>query len=116
MSAPQQEGQARAQTTTAEAGQANLLDQIVGATKQTERSRAEELIKTLTEEALKGTVTWSRNVSQTLKQGMAAIDRALSKQLGAILHHPDFQKLEGTWRGMHHLVMNTETSANLKIK
>jgi type VI secretion system protein ImpC len=114
MSAAEQ-AQAKAQATTT-TEQVSLLDQIVGATKQTERSRAEELIRTLTEEALKGTVTWSRNITQTLKQGMAAIDQALSKQLGAILHHPDFQKLEGTWRGMHYLVQNTETSANLKIK
>src|SRR4051794_13980309 len=47
---------------------------------------------------------------------MEAIDAAMSKQLAAIMHHPDFQKLEGTWRGLHYLVYNTETSANLKIK
>ena len=32
------------------------------------------------------------------------------------MHHPDFQKLEGTWRGLNYLVMNSETSAKLKIK
>ena len=32
------------------------------------------------------------------------------------MHHPEFQKLEGTWRGLHYLVMNSETSAGLKIK
>ena len=35
----------------------SLLEQAIGATKQTERSQAEELLRTLTEEALKGTVT-----------------------------------------------------------
>src|SRR6516225_4214429 len=101
----------------AAAGQeASLLEQAIGATKQTERPRAEELIRALTEEALKGTVTWNRNLTQTITEGMAAIDRALSKQLAAILHNPDFQKLEGSWRGLHHLVMNSETSASLKIK
>jgi type VI secretion system protein ImpC len=115
MSAPQQEKAAAAATTTA-AAEVSLLDQVIGATKQTERSRAEELIRSLTEEALKGTVTYSRNVTQTLKEGMKAIDRALSKQLAAVLHHPELQKLEGSWRGLHHLVMNSETSAKLKIK
>ena len=33
----------------------------------------------------------------------------MSKQLAAIMHHPEFQKLEGSWRGLHYLVMNTET-------
>lgn len=113
MSAEQQASGQAGQTEVKEGG---LLDQVLSATKQTERSRAEDLIRTLTEEALKGTVTWSRNVVQTIRQGMAAIDRAMSKQLAAIQHHPDFQKLEGSWRGLHHLVMNSETSANLKIK
>src|SRR6185436_14213174 len=45
-----------------------------------------------------------------------SIDEAISKQLAAIMHHADFQKLEGSWRGLHHLVMNSETSATLKIK
>ena len=40
----------------------------------------------------------------------------LGASSAAILHHPDFQKLEGTWRGLHYLVMNSETSAKLKIK
>jgi type VI secretion system protein ImpC len=101
-------------TTTAEAG--SLLDQILSTTRATERSRAQELVAALTDEALKGTVTWSRNVTQTLKQGIAAIDKAMSTQLAAVMHHADFQKLEGSWRGLHFLVMNSETSSTLKIK
>ncbi len=114
MAEQQAAGGAPAATTQAQEG--SILDQVISATKQTERSRAEDLIRTLTEEALKGTVTWSRNVVQTIRQGIAAIDAAMSKQLAAVLHNPDFQKLEGSWRGLHHLVMNSETSARLKIK
>src|SRR5437868_5666036 len=113
MAAEQQKAQA---TTTTTAEGVSLLDQILSTTKQTERSRAEELLKALTDEALKGTVTWSRNVTQTIKAGIAAIDKVMSKQLAAIMHHPDFQKLEGSWRGLHYLVQNSETSAQLKIK
>jgi type VI secretion system protein ImpC len=115
MSAPNQAARAAAHATATEAG-GSLLDQVLSATKQTERSRAEDLIRTLTEEALKGTVTYSKNVSQTLKSAMKALDAALSTQLAAVMHHPSFQQLEGTWRGMHYLVMNTETSAQLKIR
>src|SRR5690242_7252214 len=113
MSSQSQAAQAAAATETKEV---SILEQAINATPQTERSRAEDLIRTLTEEALKGTVTWNRNLTQTLKQGMEAIDKAMSKQLAAILHNPDFQKLEGSWRGLHHLVMNSETSAKLKLK
>src|SRR5205809_7190751 len=115
MTTPQQQ-QAGAPTTTTVEQEGSLLDQIIAATPQTEKSRAQELVAALTDEALKGTVTYSRNMTQTLKQGIAALDAALSKQLAAVMHHPDFQKLEGTWRGLHHLVMNTETGATLKIK
>ena len=116
MSAPESAPAAGAAAAAATSAEPSLLDQIVSATKQTERSRTEDLIKTLAEEALKGTVTYSKNVNKTLQGAMAAIDEAMSKQLAAIMRHADFQKLEGTWRGLHYLVMNTETSAQLKLK
>lgn len=108
----QDETRSEAQAAT----QASLLDAAISATKQTERSRAEDLIRTLTEEALKGTVTFNKDVTRTLRAGIDAIDAAVSKQLAAVMHHPKFQKLEGTWRGLSYLVMNSETSAMLKIK
>jgi type VI secretion system protein ImpC len=94
----------------------SLLDQAIGATKQTEPERATELLKALTEEALKGTVSYSKNLSQTFNKAIALIDQQISKQLNAIMHHEKFQKLEGTWRGLHYLVMNSETSSSLKIR
>jgi type VI secretion system protein ImpC len=47
---------------------------------------------------------------------LAGFDRVLSRQADWILHHPDFQRLEGTWRGLHHLVNRTESSERLKIQ
>ncbi|NKC34103.1 type VI secretion system contractile sheath large subunit [Falsiroseomonas selenitidurans] len=104
-----------ATTTTEEAG-LGLLDQVIGATKQTERDRAQELIKALTEEALKGTVTFSRNLTQTFDRAIAAIDAKVSEQLNQVMHHPRFTKLEGSWRGLNYLVMNSETGTSLKIR
>jgi type VI secretion system protein ImpC len=94
----------------------SLLEQAIGATKQTSKDRTEELLKNLTAEAMKGTVQWDRNLSLTINSAIAAIDEALSGQLSAIMQHPKFQKLEGSWRGLSHLVMNTETSTQLKIR
>lgn len=105
----------RSEAETLEGG-LSLLDQAISATKQTEPSRVEELLRTLTQEALNGTVTYSRNLTLTINEAVKALDAKLSKQLAAIMHHPDFLKLEGSWRGLHHMVMNTETSANLKIR
>lgn len=94
----------------------SLLDQAIGATKQTDSSRAEELIRSLTEEALKGTVKWNKNITVTFNEAIDVIDTVISKQLAAIMHHEDLQKLEGSWRGLHHTVSNSETNATLKIR
>src|SRR5215813_8344690 len=94
----------------------SLLDQAISYTKQTEPDRAKELLKTLTEEALKGTVTYSKNLTVTFNKAIQLVDEKLSKQLNAIMHHASFTKLEGSWRGLHYLVMNSETSSQLRIK
>lgn len=94
----------------------NLLDQVVAATKQTEPDRAQELVKTLVEQAMTGTVTFDRNLSRTIGRAIAAIDTKLSQQLNAIMHDPKFLQLEGSWRGLNHLVMNSETSTGLKLR
>ena len=92
------------------------LDDIIKATKQTERSRTEDLMKTLVDQALAGIVSFDKNITKTINATIKALDEQLSTQLNAIMHHPDFQKLEGTWRGLNYLVMNSETSAMLKLK
>ena len=114
MSAAERQTQ-QAQATEA-AAEGSLLESAIAATKQTERDRAQELLKTLAEEAMRGTVTWNKDVTRTIKAGIAAIDKVVSKQLSAVMHTPAFQQLEGTWRGMHYLVMNSETSTQLKLK
>src|SRR5271166_2974112 len=116
MSTGEQAQAAAPAAAAAEAQEVSLLDQVLSATKQTERSRAEDLMKTLVDQALSGVVSFDKNVTKTINATIKAIDEKLSTQLSAILHHPDFQKLEGTWRGLNYLVMNSETSANLKLK
>ena len=93
-----------------------LLDSILANTKQTEPDRAQDLVKTLVEQALSGTVTFDKNLTRTFDRAIAAIDRKMSTQLNAIMHDPKFLKLEGTWRGLHYLVQNSETGTALKIR
>ena len=101
-------------TTTTEG--LGLLDQVVSATKQTEPDRAQDLVKNLVEQALAGTVTFDKNLTRTFDRAIAAIDSKLSEQLNAIMHDPKFLKLEGSWRGLHYLVQNTETGTGLKLR
>src|SRR6516165_7945651 len=108
--------QAQAASAAAAQVQEISLDDIISATKQTERSRAQELLGTLVDQALAGVVKYDKNVTKTINAAIKSLDEKMSAQLAAVMHHPDFQKLEGSWRGLNHLVMNSETSAQLKIK
>jgi type VI secretion system protein ImpC len=101
-------------TTTAES--VSFLDQVVAATKQTPADQTQDLVKNLVEQALSGTVTFDRNLTRTFDRAIAAIDRKLSDQLNAIMHHPKFSALEGSWRGLHYLVMNSETGTSMKLR
>src|SRR5258708_9341838 len=80
-----------------------LLDQIITNTKQTEPDRAQDLVKTLVEQALAGTVTFDRNLTRTFDKAVAAIDAHMPAQRHAIMHDPQVLKLEGGRRGVHYL-------------
>ncbi|MFM8413155.1 MAG: type VI secretion system contractile sheath large subunit [Planctomycetota bacterium] len=115
MSAQKKAAEVAASTTTEAGG--SLLDQITSMMpRAVEKPRRDELIRALVEQSLQGTVQFDRNVTKTINRAMAAIDAAMSKQLAVIMHHEKFQKLEGSWRGLHHLVMNSETGAQLKLR
>ena len=112
----EQQADAGGQAAEATVEELSLLDQAVAATKKTEPDQAKDLIKNLVENALDGTVTYDRNMTKTVTKAIAQLDAALSAQLAAIMHAPEFKKLEGSWRGLKYMVMNTETSRSLKIK
>src|SRR5262249_13363098 len=95
---------------------ASLLDAAIGATKQTDANEAQDLLKALTEQATAGTAKCNKNLNQTIRRAIALIDGKISSQLAEVMHHEKFLKLEGSWRGIHHLVMNSETGTNLKIR
>lgn len=80
------------------------------------KSAIEGAVRTLAEQALAGVATVSDDAVKTIEAIIAEIDKKLSEQVNAILHHPDFQALEGSWRGLHHLVSKTETDEKLKIR
>jgi type VI secretion system protein ImpC len=73
-------------------------------------------VKTLAEQALSATALISKDSVKSIEAIIAEIDRKLSEQVNQIIHHEDFKALEGTWRGLHHLVNNTETDETLKIR
>ncbi len=85
---------------------------------QTDRAReeVESAVLTLAREALGSSAIVSSDAVASIQSIIAEIDRKLSAQVNEILHEPSFQTLEGSWRGLHYLVNNTETDTMLKIR
>ena len=107
-----------AAATTVEAG--GVLDQIISETRigkdDWEKDQSRRQIATLVDEVMKGQLRVSKDLEATISARIADIDRLLTAQLNAIMHAPEFQKLEGSWRGLHYLVMQSETSVMLKLR
>ena len=113
----------RSTTTAAAATQeqkAGLLDQIVSEGRFTRdaaaRERGKDLIKEFVTQILRGAITVSKDTETTINARLAQIDKLISAQLNEILHHPDFQKLESSWRGLKYLLDQSETNDMLKVK
>ncbi len=85
---------------------------------KTERAReaVQAAVQELAAQALEKTALISDDAVRTIETIIAQIDEKLSEQINLIIHHPDFQQLEGTWRGLSYLVNNTETDEMLKIR
>jgi type VI secretion system protein ImpC len=98
----------------------SLLDQIVQegrmARDPASKERGKNLVKEFVTQVLEGAMTVSKDAEAMINARIAQIDHLVSIQLSEVLHHPDFQKLEGTWRGLKYLMDQSETSDKLKIK
>ena len=109
---------AQAATTVEDAP--SLIDQIVEqgrlARDPATRARGKNLVTEFVRQLLDGQMTVSPDVESMVNQRIAQIDHLLSLQLSEIMHQPQFQQLEATWRGIRYMIENSETGVNLKIK
>lgn len=107
---------AQGATELAEGDFAALLQKEFRPKSETARSAVEQAVRTLAEQALENTALISDDALKSIEALISAIDAKLTEQINLILHHPEFQQLESAWRGLHHLVSNTETDEMLKIR
>src|SRR5438445_8738709 len=114
------EPSAQPQKQATETTELGVLDQIVEAGRfggeAPVRERRREMIKQFVSEVLAGTITMGRDPEAMLNARIAQLDRLISLQVNEVVHHPEFQKLEATWRGLRYLLSNSETSETLKVK
>ena len=114
------EKQAGAATTTVETEKGGLLDEIVKqgrfGSEPSAKERGKNLVKEFVAQVLEGSMTVAQDAEMMINARVAQIDHLLSIQLNEILHHPSFQKLEGSWRGLKYLMDSSETGTQLKIR
>src|SRR5436190_20293618 len=81
----------------------SLLDKILTEGKMArddfQRERAKDMIGEFVNQVMSGELTMTKNMDVAINARIAEIDRLISAQMNDIMHHEDFQKLEGSWRG-----------------
>ena len=103
-----------------ETAELSLVDRILEEGKlardKSQSKYAKDLVSEFATQILDEGMTVNKDTQQMIKDRIAQIDDLIVKQLNEVIHHPDFQKLEGSWRGLNYLVMKTETGVMLKLR
>src|SRR5688572_18698506 len=98
----------------------SLLDKILTEGRlgrdEFQKERAKDMIGEFVNQVMSGELTMTKNMDVAINSRIAEIDRLITSQMNEIMHHEDFQKLEGSWRGLQHLVRNSLTGPMLKIR
>jgi type VI secretion system protein ImpC len=99
---------------------ASLLDEILEATRLTPADEGYAITKrgvqAFIDELLKPGREEARPTTELINEMIADLDQKLSGQLDTILHHPDFQRLESSWRSLKFLVDRTNFRENTKLE
>ncbi|HZE90741.1 MAG TPA: type VI secretion system contractile sheath large subunit, partial [Rhizobacter sp.] len=95
---------------------ASLLNKEFKPKSDEAKSAVEAAVLTLAQQALSQTKLIGSDVVASIESMIAELDKKLSEQVNLVMHHADFQQIESAWRGLHHLVNNTETDEMLKIR
>lgn len=117
MAEREKEERQTAQATTKEEG---LLDKIISegrlARDETQKEYARDLVGEFVKQVMQGAMVVSKDTELMINARIAQLDRLISQQLNEVIHHPDFQKLEASWRGLQYLVNQSETGEMVKIR
>ena len=78
------------------------------------KGRGKDLVRRFVSEVLEGQITVNRDTETMINARIAQIDHLLSLQINEIMHHEDFQRLEGSWRGLKYLMNQSETGVDVE--
>jgi type VI secretion system protein ImpC len=98
----------------------NILDRIIEDGRMTrdesQREWAKDVIGEFVSQIMEGTMVVSKDTEAMINARISQIDKLISMQLNEVMHNPELQKLEASWRGLHYLVHQSETGERLKIR
>ena len=97
----------------------SLLEQLLEnsrALDDAERETQKDYLAEFIRHAVEPDQVTSKDTAATINSWIAKIDEKISAQLNEIMHDEKFQQLEGSWRGLHYLVHQSETGTSLKIR
>ena len=93
-----------------------ILDNVSSSREPEQRAFARDIVSDFAKQVLDGAMVYAKDTESMIKARIAQLDALISPQLNEVMHAPEFQKLEATWRGLKYLVQQTETGTMLKIK
>jgi len=93
-----------------------ILSQGKLARNEVQAAQSKDMIAEFVQQVMEGQLVMGKDLEGSINARIAQIDKLVSAQLNAIMHAEEFQKLEGSWRGLHHLVFESETGTNLKVR
>ncbi|MDX1811604.1 MAG: type VI secretion system contractile sheath large subunit, partial [Gammaproteobacteria bacterium] len=107
--------QAVAETETTGMDAASVLDMTLNTTDAqiSEQQNPDNLAKNLIQDIIAPYIIPAPDPKKD--ELVNSVDQSISALMNSILHHPDFQKLEASWRALYLLISRSETDSKLKV-
>ncbi|MGY3803917.1 type VI secretion system contractile sheath large subunit [Pigmentibacter ruber] len=103
-----------------ENGQSSVIEQLLNKSDLNKNDQqitnAKDMLTVFAKEVVNEKMEYKKTISHMISQRIADIDAILSEQINEIIHNPQFQKLEASWKGVQNLVKFAEPDDKLKIR
>jgi type VI secretion system protein ImpC len=94
----------------------DMLKQTIKPRTDVAAREVDNAVVALVREALEDQSVVASDVIDTIDAMLSKLDKKLTDQMNAIIHHEEFQKLESSWRGLAYTLNQSETDASLRVK
>ncbi len=94
----------------------DILKQTIKPRSEVAAKEVDNAVVALVREAMNDQTLVAEDVIDTVDAMLAKLDKKLSDQMNAVLHHEEFQAIESSWRGLAYTLNNAETDSTLRVK